>query len=168
MKTIKELQQEYINKISNITKEYEDKIKEIEEKEKDEERYFYIDSEGKIIESDFSNLGEAKRRHKIGNFYPFTEENRNKVHKEVDLIIKRQILQADLRRFAKENNTEEIDWNSCSQSKYFINIHTTTQKMEVCWYNFHQRVGDIVYFTSKEICKKAIEKFGDRIKELYL
>lgn len=174
MDAIKELQQEYIDKISNITKEYEDKVKELEEKKKElnnikmGQKFFYISSDGSIYETFYQGIIFDKRLYRIGNCFPFTKENRNEVYKEVESIVKRQLLQADLRRFAKENNTEEIDWNNCNQSKYFININTTTQEMEAFWYNFSQRVGDIVYFTSQEICEKAIEKFGDRIKELYL
>ena len=78
--------------------------------------------------------------------------------KEVDF---EQTLHRKLRRFSDENGGSEIDYSreSC-QHKWFIEYDKDEQLFLVsCCYDV--RVFGTVYFSSKEVTYKAIEKFKD-------
>ena len=78
--------------------------------------------------------------------------------KEVDF---EQTLYRKLRRFSDENGGSEIDYSrgSC-QHKWFIEYDKDEQLFLVsCYYDV--RVFGTVYFSSKEVTYKAIEKFKD-------
>ena len=67
-------------------------------------------------------------------------------------------------RFAWENNEKVIDWYDCS-TKYYIKIDIDIKKFRIsrC---ISCRSNDI-YFTSREIAEKALEKFKDDLMKLY-
>ena len=98
--------------------------------------------------------------------FPFTDENREQVEKEVSLIAERRKLQSQMEMFARQNNEGKIDWNNDEQMKWSLCIeHNETIVID---YGCYYRQLNTVYFTSKELAEKALEKFGDRIRELYL
>ena len=98
---IEELNLEYKNKMDKLMEEYKEKIKEVTKKEepfiKKCQSYFYISNYFNILT--IKNLGyeDDKERIQIGNCYPFTDETKDKVKKEVKLIAERRKLQ--LQRF---------------------------------------------------------------------
>ena len=69
--------------------------------------------------------------------------------------------------FAKLNNEEEIDWNDDDQLKWCLYIRHNEIIIDYIGVGYY-RGFNTTYFTSKEIAEKALEKFGDRIKELYI
>ena len=69
--------------------------------------------------------------------------------------------------FARQNNEGEIDWNNYNQLKWHLYVDCKRNNIiTTCEYKI--RVLNTVYFTSEKIAQKALDKFGDRIRELYL
>ena len=168
---IEELNLEYKNKMDKLMEEYKEKIKEVTKKEepfiKKGQRYFTIDNYFRI--STTKNLGyeDDKERIQIGNCYPFTDETKDKVKKEVKLIAERRKLQLQMEQFARLNNEEEIDWSNGNQLKWHLYVDCKRNNIiTTCTYKI--RVLNTVYFTSEKIAQKALEKFGDRIRKLYM
>ena len=168
---IEELNLEYKNKMDKLMEEYKEKIKEVTKKEepfiKKGQRYFTIDNYFRI--STTKNLGyeDDKERIQIGNCYPFTDETKDKVKKEVKLIAERRKLQLQMEQFARLNNKEEIDWSNDNQLKWHLYVDCKGNNIiTTCTYKI--RALNTVYFTSKEIAQKALDKFGDRIRKLYI
>ena len=151
--------------------EYKAKVKEATKKEepfiKKGQRYFTIDNYFRI--STTKNLGyeDDKERIQIGNCYPFTDETKDKVKKEVKLIAERRKLQLQMEQFARLNNEEEIDWSNTEQRKWSLYINYAKNEIRIDWASNCRDLNN-VYFTSEEIAEKALEKFGDRIRKLYM
>ena len=168
---IEELNLEYKNKMDKLMEEYKEKIKEVTKKEepfiKKGQRYFTINNYFCISKT--KNLGyeDDKERIQIGNCYPFTDETKDKVKKEVKLIAERRKLQLQMEQFARLNNEGEIDWNNYNQLKWHLYVDCKRNNIiTTCTYKI--RVLNTVYFTSEKIAQKALEKFGDRIRKLYM
>ena len=167
---IEELNKEYKNKMDKLLEEYEAKVKEVKKKEEPfmekGQEYFCIDSTGFVCSNIYSNNLIHQRRLNIGNCFPYTEKNKEQVEKEVKLIAERRKLQSKMEMFARQNNTEKIDWSNNKQMKWNIYIDYDNNDIRIdstCCY----RDMNTVDFDSKEIAEKALDKFGNRIKELY-
>ena len=169
---IEELNKEYKDKMDELMKEYKEKVKELEEtKEKPFikkcQSYFYISNYFNIHETINYNYEDDIERRKIGNCYPFTEGNKDKVFEEVKLIAERRKLQSEMEMFARQNNDGKINWGN-NQEKWLIYIDYDDNHVGIDkTYNYRELI-DGTYFTSKEIAEKALDKFKDRIKELYI
>lgn len=74
----------------------------------------------------------------------------------------------ELKKFALENNEEEINWKNLKQVKWTIAYHHISKELELIdWHNTQFSSSDI-YFTSKEIAQKAVEIISeDRIRRYY-
>ena len=131
------------------------------------QKYYFIDGELGIYEVNYHGDTADKKLLSINNMYPFTEENKEEVRKEVELIRDRKKLQAEMEIFARENNTEKIDWNDCKKYKYYLSINYKRKIVDIESRSFIKEVNTI-YFSKQEIAEKALEKFGARIKELYI
>ena len=168
---IEQLNLEYKNKMDALMEEYKEKIKEATKKEepfiKKGQRYFTINNYFCISKT--KNLGyeDDKERIELGNCYPFTDETKDKVKKEVKLIAERRKLQLQMEQFARLNNKEEIDWNDTEQHKWSLYVNYAKNEIRIDWASNCRDLNNI-YFTSKEIAEKALEKFGDRIRKLYI
>lgn len=69
----------------------------------------------------------------------------------------------ELKKFAYENNEEEIDWN-VSQKKYML---IYDKGICVCWTVLKQ-IPFNIYFTSMDIAWEAVKTIGEeRIKKYY-
>ena len=92
--------------------------------------------------------------------------NTFKTVKDAEKERDRRALLYEFNQFRDECNAgEEIEWNLFTD-KYYIGFNNG----EIDWYNTF-RVTDFApfgYFNKKEHCLEAIEKFGDRIKKLYI
>ena len=168
---IEQLNLEYKNKMDALMEEYKARVKEIEKREepfiKKGQRYFAIDDYFHILTTKNCGYEDDKERIQIGNCYPFTDETKDKVKKEVKLIAERRKLQSEMEMFARQNNTEKIDWSNDNQLKWHLYVDCKRNNIiTTCTYKI--RILNTVYFTSKEIAEKALDKFGDRIKELYI
>ena len=169
---IDQLNLEYKNKMDALMEEYKEKVKELEETKeepfiKEKQDYFYIDGCFDIHESKYYNHKIEIKRIELGNCYPFIEGNKDKVFEKVKLIAERRKLQSEMEQFARLNNEGEIDWNNYNQLKWHLYVDCKRNNIiTTCEYKI--RVLNTVYFTSKEIAQKALDKFEDRIRELYL
>ena len=168
---IEELNLEYKNKMDALMEEYKAKVKEVTKKEepfiKKGQRYFAINNYFNILTIKNFGYEDDKEKIQIGNCYPFTDETKEKVYKEVKLIAERKKLQSEMEMFARQNNKEEIDWNDDDQLKWHLYVDCKRNNIiTTCTYKI--RVLNTVYFTSEKIVQKALDKFGDRIRELYI
>lgn len=173
--TMKQLTEEYRNKMEEVVKEYEEKAKKLLEVDKgikdypsieEGQGYFYIDEEGNIYFDDWANHPVDQQRLEYGNCYPCTEENKEQVEKQVELIAERRRLQNQMEMFARQNNEGKIDWNNDEQMKWSLCVeHNETIVID---YGYYYRQLNTVYFTSQELAEEALEKFGDEIKRLYI
>ena len=169
---IEELNKEYKDKMDELMKEYKEKVKELEgTKEKPFikkcQSYFYISNYFNIHETINYNYEDDIERRKIGNCYPFTDGNKDKVFEEVKLIAERRKLQSEMEMFARQNNDGKINWNNNKQAKWNIYIDYNNNDI-IIGSAYCYRDINTVDFTSEEIAQKALDKFGDRIKELYI
>ena len=168
---IEELNLEYKTKMDALMEEYKTKAKEITEAEepfiKEGQEYFTIDTCFKIKTYDYNDDAFDRRLLESCNIFPYTEENEEEVRKEVKLTAERRKLQSQMEMFARQNNEGEIDWNDRGKGKYYLFIDHRRNDIKKAW-TFGDRHLNTTYFTSKEVAQKALEKFGDRIKELYI
>lgn len=96
----------------------------------------------------------------IGNCFQTEEEARHMVEKLK--VIK------ELQDFALENNTEKIDWKNNKQLKFFINFDCYSNRVGYSYTDDCKTLPLNIYFTSRELALKAIEKVGEkRIKKYY-
>ena len=129
--------------------------------------YFYIDNYLGVNNSIYVNNREDNDRLSIGNVYPYTKDNKEEVHKQVQLEVDRLKLRIDMRVFAKCNNNKNLGFEDTNKYKYYITVDHFNNNIkidEVVWIEYF----DHVFFTSYEVAKKALEKFKDRIKKLYI
>ena len=152
--------------------EYKTKVKEVTKKEepfiKEGQRYFSIDSATFKVNNYCYYCDEWDESIlECGNCYPFTDENREEVYKEVKLTAERKKLQSQMEMFTRQNNEEEIDWNNTEQQKWYLYICYSKCEIRINWH-IADGTPNTIYFTSEEIAEKALKKFGDRIRELYL
>ena len=131
------------------------------------DKYFYLNVFNIINETTFKNSMQDDRLIEVNNCYPYTQENEEEVLKEVILIRDRKKLKADMEIFARENNTEKIDWNDFKQRKYHLFV-SYKQKEILIEYMYGYRYEEMTYYTSREVADRALEKFGQRLKELYI
>ena len=168
---IEELNLEYKNKLDELMNEYKEKAKKLVEEEepfiKKGQGYFYINGSGGICNKMWTNQPIDQQLLDFGNCFPYTKETKGQVEKEVKLIAERRKLQSEMEQFARLNNEEEIDWNDGRQDKYYLYIDYTENNIRK-GYALSSRHFNTVYFTSKEIAKKALEKFSDKIRKLYI
>lgn len=75
-------------------------------------------------------------------------------------------LRRKLKRFADINNDKDIYWNECDVSKWYIFGFKGNVEPACTYCNDYFDFGQ-VYFSSKEICEKAIEEFRDELEEYF-
>ena len=166
---IEELNLEYKNKMDALMEEYKAKVKEVTKKEepfvKVGRGYFTINTEFDLDDYCYTESSFDRELLESGNMFPYTKETEDKVRKEVELIAERRKLQSEMEMFARLNNDCEIDWSNNNQKKWLLCIQydeIIIKSVSYC------RAFNITYFTSEEIAKKALDKFGDRIRKLYV
>lgn len=76
----------------------------------------------------------------------------------------KETLMRKLDKFAWEHNEQTISWNDC-RHKYFILFSIDDNELIVDWNRVYK--SNNVYFTSREIAEKALEKFKDDLIKLY-
>ena len=169
---IEELNLEYKNKMDALMEEYKAKVKEVTKKEepfvKVGRGYFTINTEFDLDDYCYTESSFDRELLESGNMFPYTKETEDKVRKEVELIAERRKLQSEMEMFARLNNDCEIDWDNIDQQKWYLYIRHYNNEITLDYTYYCRRELNTTYFTSKEIAQKALEKFGDRIKELYL
>lgn len=119
---------------------------------------YYIDDVSDLDGSVFS-LGETKdavdeHNYQNANYYSSKEVAENNARADR--------LMRQLRRWAVEHNEGEIDWKNSEQEKFYIEYNIISEYINFNS-NYQLRRLGIVYFTSKEIAKQAIEEFKDEL-----
>jgi hypothetical protein len=145
-KQIKELKEELYKR-----KEEDSKKKWWTPKE-GEEDYWYLCDEGKVFEDTWYATPVDKHRYDTGNCFKTKEQAERE-------IFERQ-LRFKLKKFAYENDEEEIDWNDVNKAKYYIYYSLSNAELDYD-FNYMGKIQGIIYFTSKEVVEKAIETFKD-------
>lgn len=166
-------QKDNLDKLFNDFKSnYETKIKEIDEtieklnKQGDNndydlkygEYFYYIDEVGDIVKNIYEHGSSSQPRIlKFGNW------SRSK--KEIELRRKYIEIYNKLQNFMRENDIK-IDWND-EVKNYFIKYDYDEKDMYVD-YNYSFIQSTFNFFTNtEEQCKKAIELYGEEIKEYF-
>lgn len=130
------------------------------------EMYWFINDEGLVFRTRWDEDRFDKRRCKIGNVFS-TEEKAEKEVKKLSLLTR-------FRHFRDKCNG---DWNpifgkECKTSKFFIGYSWDSKDeqyklkpLELGSSNLFNQFG---YFKDKADCERAIDLFGDEIKELFM
>lgn len=122
-------------------------------------KYFYINDCGAIINSKWYDDVIDTYRYEIGNCF--------KTKEETEFALEKLKVEAELRRFAEENNECEIDWTDRKQNKWLICYNYDSKNIDT-GYDDTLRT-HYIYFSSKEIAKQAIDYIGEeRLKKYYL
>lgn len=121
------------------------------------EIYYSIRPNGNIVSSIEKNTFYDDNCWKFGNYY-------NTV-KEAEFAKQKQLVYQELKKYALEHNTEDIDWENYLQIKYFI--YCNTKSNDLCIMDVSEmKIAGQVYFTSEKIAENAIKAIGkDRIKK---
>lgn len=109
------------------------------------EHYFYIDDDGEVIESRWTNDYADKGRWELGNIF-FTEE-------EAEFAREKRRVKVELDRYAKEHNYEK-NTDNCH-----VVMNTGTKEIDISSYWVLQVAG-ATCFSNREIANDAIEAVG--------
>jgi hypothetical protein len=121
------------------------------------EIYYSIAEDGNIVGSVENDTFYDESCWKFGNYYNTKEE--------AEFAKQKQLVYQELKRYAVEHNTEEIDWENYLQIKYFIYCNTKSNDLGIMDVSKRKITGQ-VYFTSEKIAENAIKYIGeDRIKK---
>ena len=126
---------------------------------KDGDEYWFIYSSGGVDSSFWVGRWEDDSRLKLGNAFP-TEE-------AAELEAKRRYLLTRFKSFRDECNGDwKPDWKNAYENKYFI--CEVVSGLEVYVSSIGNSFVTFGYFKNNEDCERAIELFGDEIKELFV
>ena len=123
------------------------------------DKYFALNHRGGIIETSWDNHYVDEKRLEFGNTFP-TEQ-------AAELEAKRRNLLTRFRAFRDECNGDwKPDWMNSESCKYCL-LFEVNEFSAVRFYldNMFNQFG---YFKNKNDALKAIELFGDEIKELFV
>lgn len=126
------------------------------------EKFYYVNIFGEIanIEPDNYNEDVIKQMQQQGNAF----KTRDDAEKESD----RRALLYEFNQFKNERNDGWTpNWKDFNMSKYFVAADSDGYLKSVSMYCTDSFV-QFGYFHNYKDCMDAIEKFGDRIKELYI
>jgi len=123
------------------------------------DEYWFMYSYGMIDSSIWFGSLEDDGRLKLGNAFP-TEQT-------AELEAKRRNLLTRFRAFRDEcNDGWEPDWVSGFYNKYFLKIRNGVFSID--YYVETNMFHTFGYFKNKEDAQRAIDLFGDEIKELFM
>lgn len=127
----------------------------------DGDEYFALNHRGSIIETTWNNHCVDEERFEFGNVF--------RTEQEIQLEIKRRKLLTRFRAFRDECNGDwEADWTNGFEDKFFISFNIFSDTLDM------RRAGTVNgfyifgYFKNEKDIKRAIELFGDEIKELFV
>lgn len=120
------------------------------------ETYYFISDKGAICcKCALGVINEI--RYRLGNYF--------KTKEEAEFARNKQLIYQKLKDYALEHTTEEFDWNSPNQFKWFIRYDNKYKKIIYSWTRYSIDINQI-YFTSEKIVREAVEKVGeDNIKK---
>lgn len=153
-----------MNKIEELEKQAKSILEEIEKLKKEEkveskvwkpkenETYFVICLDGEVGESVWENTEIDEKLYEIGNCF--------NTYKEAEKAVEKAKIYTQLKRLAEEINTEPIDWENREQTKYYIGIDLTSNKLHQYWGSIVKEFGQI-YCTNKNFLDIALERIGE-------
>lgn len=122
------------------------------------DKNYWIINGSRVVNSSWDNDNVDYRRYEIGNCF--------KTEKDAEFALEKLKVEAELRRFAEENNECEIDWTDRKQNKWLICYNYDSKNIDT-GYDDTLRT-HYIYFSSKEIAKQAIKHIGEeRLKKYY-
>lgn len=116
------------------------------------DRYYYLNSDGEACCVTYEEYQSDIKSLEILNAFQTEEEAERE---QFEILLKRR-----LKKFAIENNEEEIDWSDHDQDKYYIYYDYFDNKLEWSYVDYNRDFGQ-VFFSSAAIVKEAIEVFHD-------
>lgn len=123
------------------------------------DEYWFILSDGDIKPDKWINCEMDKERLIAGNVFPTKEA--------AELEAKRRNLLTRFRAFRDEcNDGWKPDWSNSFKSKYYLEI--IDSKVVLDSVNYANRIATFGYFKNEEDAERAMELFGDEIKELFM
>lgn len=118
--------------------------------------YYSISNRGILIKDSESGCPVDDCSYQFGNYF--------KTAKEANFARQKHLIYQQLKDYALEHNTKEIDWDNSHQNKWFISYSHINDELCI---GSRQSVEflNTVYFTSGEIAVNAIDEIGeDKIK----
>lgn len=127
----------------------------------DGDEYFALNHRGSIIETTWNNHCVDEERFELGNVFLTREA--------AELEAKRRNLLTRFKAFRDECNG---DWNAdctdVTQKKYYISYSEIKNGLYVSYIVLGNHLHTFSYFKNEQDAERAIELFGDEIKELFV
>lgn len=128
---------------------------------KEGDEYYFVSANGLAKYDSWDNYDFEKRAFAQGNIF--------KTQQEAELESKRRNLLTRFRAFRDECNG---DWNAdctdVTQKKYYISYSGIKNGLYVSYIVLGNHLHTFSYFKNEQDAERAIELFGDEIKELYV
>ena len=123
------------------------------------DEYYLVDAGGSSNNSFWDDWVYEKMAFNQGNIFPTLEA--------AELESKRRNLLTRFRAFRDEcNDGWKPDWSNSFKSKCYLEI--IDSKVVLDSVNYANRIATFGYFKNEEDAERAIELFGDEIKELFV
>ena len=128
---------------------------------KDRDRFYIVNPKGSVKYVFCNNCDSNKKTFNQGNIFP--------TKKAAKLESRRRNLLTRFRAFRDECNGDwKADWNDVTHRKYYVFYSETQNDVCVTYIVFDKRFHTFGYFKNGDDAYKAIELFGDEIKELFV
>lgn len=130
-------------------------------KPKENEKFFYVDENGEIYDSDFDSdyIFDSNR---VAFYNCF--QTREQAEAEAEKILVRRMLEDIARRL---NKGKKFDWDDEKQTKSFLFFDSATQLIERdC--NIRNKIQGVVYCLDTDFRKIAIQEIGEERLKKYL
>ncbi len=125
-----------------------------------EEEYYYIEPCGRVVKGYCEGTIYEEEMFNQGNTFPTKEE--------AELEAKRRSLLTRFRAFRDECNGDwKINWDDVNQDKYIIKRAKEGYFLVVKYWTANE-FNLFGYFKKYKDAKRAVELFGDEIKELFV
>lgn len=125
----------------------------------DRDKYYIVNSRGLVKFLFWDNCVANKKTFNQGHIFPTKQA--------AELEAKRRNLLTRFRAFRDEcNGNWKPDWSDSFKSKYYLEI--IDSKVVLDSVNYANRIATFGYFKNEEDAQRAIELFGDEIKELFV
>lgn len=126
---------------------------------KDRDKYYIVNSRGLVKFLFWDNSVANKKTFNQGHIFPTKQE--------AELEAKRRNLLTRFRAFRDECNGDwKADWSDSFKSKHYLEI--IDSKVVLDSVNYANRIATFGYFKNEKDAERAIELFGDEIKELFV
>lgn len=124
------------------------------------DEYYLLDDSGSDYKFKWDGYSVDKRRFEQGNVFPTKEE--------AELEAKRRNLLTRFRAFRDEcNDGWKPDWRK-NDAKYYFYISSTDGEIGINDIYFYETLPLFGYFKNEEDAQRAIDLFGQEIKELFV